>query len=234
MAIKNSWAKSAIIVTAVAILLPLSFYILAKALDKDKLTMPVYYNGAVKIPARDAAALINQRKILPVADLAAINQFGDSISLNRDLPGKLLAIDFIFTRCTDACPKLTSQMHQLEHAFHRTPMKRNDTMVQFISITVDPIFDSASVLREYARQAHADENRWWFLTGDKARIYGWMRDQLHLATGEGHGGADDFIHTQKIVVLDEQRFIRGYYDGLDTNEIIRCANDLGLLAMEKK
>lgn len=234
MAKKNTWAKSAIIVTAVAILLPLSFYILAKALDKDKLTMPVYYRGAEKIPARTAEKLVKQDKLQPVADLEGFNQFGDRISLNRDLAGKMLVIDFIFTRCTDYCPKLTAQMQQLEYAFHRTPMKRNDTMVQFISISVDPLHDSTAVLREYAHRAGADENRWWFLTGDKKAIYDWMRNQLHLSVPAGNGGADDFIHTQKIVVLDEDRFVRGYYDGLDTNEIIRCANDLGLLAMEKK
>lgn len=234
MATKNTWAKSAIIVTAVAILLPLSFYILAKAMDKDKLVMPVYYRGAEKIPAKTAQGMLKDQRLLPVADLEARNQFGDSISLNRSLPGKLLAVDFIFTRCTDYCPRLTAQMQQLVYAFHRTPMKRNDTMVQFISISVDPVHDSAAVLRAYAQHAGADENRWWFLTGDKKKIYDWMRSQLHLSVPAGNGGADDFIHTQKIVVLDENRFIRGYYDGLDTNEIIRCANDLGLLAMEKK
>lgn len=215
-------------------MLPLFFYVLAKSLGKDKLEMPVFYAGSRPIPAKQALQWQQQGKLKPVADLQAVNQFGDHISLNKNLAGKMLAIDFIFTRCTDYCPRLTQQMHQLEYAFHKKPMKQNDTMVQFISITVDPGHDSAAVLREYAQQAGADENRWWFLTGDKKAIYQWMRQELHLAVPDGNGGADDFIHTQKIILLDENRYIRGYYDGLDTNEIIRCANDLGLLAMEKK
>ncbi|MBS1630323.1 MAG: SCO family protein [Bacteroidetes bacterium] len=234
MARQRSRIISTLIVTAVAILLPLFFYVLAKSLGKDKLAMPVYYAGSQPIPAKQAKQKQQQGTLKPVADLQAINQFGDPISLNKNLAGKMLAIDFIFTRCTDYCPRLTEQMHQLEYAFHKKPMKQNDTMVQFISITVDPEHDSAGVLRAYAHHAGADENRWWFLTGAKKTIYQWMRGQLHLAVPDGNGGADDFIHTQKIVLLDEDRYIRGYYDGLDTNEIIRCANDLGLLAMEKK
>jgi protein SCO1/2 len=226
--------KKALIGIAVALVLPLSFYIIAKGLGKDKLAMPVYYHGDKKMEAHEGSKLVKEGVIKSVADLQAVNQFSENVSLNRDLPGKMLAIDFIFTNCTDFCPKLTGQMKRLEYAFRQTPMKRNDTMVQFISISVDPARDSAMALLSYAKAAGVDQNHWWFLTADKKTVYDWMRHELHLAVPSGDGGADDFIHTQQIVVLDKDRFIRGYYDGLDTAAVIRCANDLGLLAMEKK
>jgi protein SCO1/2 len=226
--------KTAIIGIAVALVLPLSFYVIAKMLGKDKLAMPVFYQGDKKIESHEAYKLVKKGSLSSVTDLEAYNQFGERVSLNRDLPGKMLAIDFIFTNCTSSCPKLTEQMKRLEYAFRQTPMKRNDTMVQFISISVDPARDSASVLRAYAERTGVDQNHWWFLTGDKKKIYDWARQQLHLSVPEGNGGADDFIHTNQVVLLDKDRFIRGYYDGLDTGAIIRCANDMGLLAMEKK
>lgn len=226
--------KTAFIGIAVALVLPLSFYIIAKSLGKDKLAMPVYYQGDKKIEARKAGKLISQGSLKPVENLVAYNQFGEQVSLNHDLPNKMLAIDFIFTNCTSSCPKLTQQMKSLEYAFRQTPMKRNDTMVQFISITVDPVRDSSDALRAYAERARVDQNHWWFLTGDKKALYNWARTQLHLSVPEGNGGADDFIHTNQIVLLDKDRFIRGYYDGLDTAAVMRCANDMGLLAMEKK
>jgi protein SCO1/2 len=50
----------------------------------------------------------------------------------------------------------------------------------------------------------------------------------------GDGGADDFIHSQKLVLLDFDRNIRGYYDGLDPADVKRCADDIVLLTLEKK
>lgn len=226
--------KTFLIGIAVAFVLPLSFYILAKSLGKDKLAMPVYYNVDQKIPSHEAMKLVHGGTLKPVADLQAVNQFGDPISLNRDLPDKMLVVNFFFTTCTASCPKLTQHMKLLEYAFRRTPMSRNDTTVQFISISVDPANDSAVALRKYAKHWTVDENHWWFLTGDKRSLYNWARSQLHLSVPAGDGGADDFIHSNQLVLLDRDRFIRGYYNGLDTADVGRCANDMGLLAMEKK
>jgi protein SCO1/2 len=226
--------QKALLGIAVALVLPLSFYIVAKLRHMDRLAMPVYYKVDQKINSHEAFKLAKKGELKPVSDLEAYNQFGEHVSLNRDLPNKMLAIDFIFTNCTSSCPRLTQQMKRLEYAFRQTPMKRNDTMVQFISISVDPVRDSVGVLRNYADQSGADQNHWWFLTGDKRMIYDWARTQLHLSVPEGNGGADDFIHTNQIVLIDKDRFIRGYYDGLDTLAVMRCANDMGLLAMEKK
>jgi protein SCO1/2 len=125
-------------------------------------------------------------------------------------------------------------MKLLQNAYRRTPMSPNDTIAQFISITVNPERDSYPALSDYAKRYGADPNHWWFITGDKKALYGYARHELHVEAPEGDGGADDFIHTEQIVVLDKDRNIRGYYNGLDSQAIGRCAYDIGLLAMEKK
>ncbi len=226
--------KTFLIGIAVAFVLPLSFYILAKSLGKDKLGMPAYYKGTERINSHDAMKLVRSGAFTPVKDLEARNQFGDLVSLHRDLQGKNLLINFIFLNCTSECPRLTTHMQMLQHAFRRTPMKRNDTTVQFISISVDPGRDSVAALRAYTKTHGVDENRWWFLTGDKKMIYDWARNELRLSVPAGDGGAEDFIHTKSMVLLDRDRYIRGYYNGLDTADLSRCAYDMGLLTMEKK
>lgn len=219
---------------SLAIGVPLLFYVIAKVLGKDKLEMPPYYKVEAAIPNHKATELIKEGKILPVEDLVATNQFGDKISLNKDLAGKMLVVNFFFTTCNSTCPKLTQNLKILQYAFRRTPMARNDTTVQFISITVDPERDTSGALRAYADKWKVDENHWWFLTGDKKMLYNWARTQFALHVPDGDGGADDFVHSNTLVLLDKDRFVRGYYDGLDTNAIGRCANDMGLLDMEKK
>lgn len=222
---------------AVAFLLPLSFYFIAKMLSKDHIVMPGHY-GIARVDSTKGAdgKLQLDTTYRTVADLALINQLGDNVTLNGTLQGKMLVVDFFFTNCTATCPKLTGNMGLLQKAFRHNPKIENglDNSVQFISITVNPERDSFPALRKYADGYGANHDHWWFLTGDKKAIYSYARNELGLATGPGDGGADDFIHTEKMVLIDARRNIRGYYDGLDTAQIKKCADDIVLLSMEKE
>ena len=59
-------------------------------------------------------------------------------------------------------------MKSLQQQFH-------GTNVLLTSITVDPEYDNEAVLSEYAQKFGALPDRWWFLTGPKATIYGLIR-----------------------------------------------------------
>lgn len=219
---------------AVAILLPLSFYIIAKVLKKDQINMPRYYVADRVDSHQVDGKMVYDTIFHKTAELEAINQFGDHVGLNKDLEGKIVVVNFFFTTCPTICPRLTRNMKLLQNAFRPTPMKKNDKSVQFVSISVNPERDTAHALFEYAKKYNADMNSWWFLTGDKKALYNYARNELHLVSPEGNGGADDFIHSQQIVLLDVDRNIRGYYNGLDSLEIGKCAFDIGQLNMEKK
>ncbi len=169
------------------------------------------------------------------SDLHLTNQLGENISLNNELAGKIMVVNFFFTTCPTVCPKLTGNMTMLQKAFRFNPKVENglDKSVHFVSISVDPVNDTFPALRAYAERFHANHDHWWFLTGDKKSIYDFARNELKLSVGPGDGGAEDFIHTQKLILIDARRNIRGYYDGTDTVEIKRCADDIVLLTMEK-
>jgi protein SCO1/2 len=171
-----------------------------------------------------------------VADLVLTNQFGKTISLNNDLKGKLLVIDFFFTTCPSICPRLTGNMKVLQTMFRKDTKKEGslDTVVQFISITINPGHDTFQVMRAYADRHGVNHDNWYFLTGDKKTIYNYARHELRLTVGDGDGGADDLIHTEQITLLDKDRHIRGYYDGLNDTSVVRCADDIVLLTMERK
>lgn len=218
---------------AVAILLPLSFFLLAKALGKDKIYLPGYFisqDGKIRGIPRDSAKYFD---VLKVGDVQGVNQLNKAVSLNKDLEGKILVVNFFFINCPTICPRLTSNMRMLSNAYRRTSMKQNEDLVQFVSITVNPERDTVAALRDYADRYKADHLHWWFLTGNKKELYDYARDQLHLSVPTGDGGAEDFIHTEQIVLLDRDRNIRGYYNGLDSLTIRNVASDIGLLDLEK-
>lgn len=221
---------------AVACLLPLSFYLIAKLLKKDHIIMPHYFR-ADKVDSISADGKMNyDTSFHQTKELELTNQLGDEVKMNEDLKGKIIIINFFFTHCPNVCPQLTRNMAMFQKAFRKDAKKefRIADEIQLVSITVDPTRDSFQALRVYADKFGVDHDHWWFLTGDKKTIYDYARNELGLATGAGDGGAEDFIHTEKIIVLDKERFIRGYYDGLDTASLKKCADDVVLLTLEKK
>jgi len=221
---------------AVALVLPLSFFVVAKLLKKDKIKMPGFYRTEKITTKIEGGKTIKDTVFHQVKDLRLVTQLGDTVSLNKDLKGKILAIDFFFATCPTVCPKLTGNMLMLQRAFRKDP-KKERTMeddVQLISITINPENDDVKTLRAYADRYGVNHDRWWFLTGDKKQIYDYARNELGLSLENGDGSENDFIHTQKIVVLDQERYIRGYYNGLDTVAISQCAYDISLLSLENK
>jgi len=221
---------------AVAFLLPLSFYMIAKLLSKDKIYLPGYYGvervDSTNVDGKAAVDTVYHK----VADLKLINQLGQDVTLNGTLQNRILVVGFFFTQCPSVCPKLAGNITMLQRAFRRNPKMENalDNTVHFLLISVDPANDTVSALRAYADRFGANHDHWWFLTGDKQSIYNYARNELKLSVGPGDGGADDFVHSQKLVLLDAKRHIRGYYDGLDTVAIKHCADDIVLLTMEKE
>jgi protein SCO1/2 len=83
------------------------------------------------------------------------------------LRGKVVVIDFIYTRCPlpDVCPRLSANFAMLQRRFREQAAGR----MMLLSVTVDPEFDTPAVLREYARRWGAGAE-WRFLTGDVAPL----------------------------------------------------------------
>lgn len=221
---------------AVAFLLPLSFYFITKALSKDKIHMPRHYGVDSVVTVNVDGKMKDDTIFHKISDLSLTNQLGDKISIDSNLKDKILVIDFFFINCPSVCPRLTGNMTMLQKAFRKNPRMETslENEVQFISITVNPEHDSFPAMRDYADRFYANHDHWWFLTGDKKIIYNFARNDLRLSVGPGDGGADDFIHTEKLTLIDKERHIRGYYNGLDTADVRKCADDIVLLTLEKE
>ncbi|UYQ92569.1 SCO family protein [Chitinophaga horti] len=162
-----------------------------------------------------------------VRDFELTNQFGQKVKLS-DVKSRFVVIDFFFTSCPTICPKLTTNLKMLQEAF-----EKNDTLIQIFSITVDPERDTVNAIKQYANKFEINPDNWWILTGDKKEIYDLARHELFVSVTQGNGGPDDFVHTEKIVLLDKERFIRGYYNGLDTTAIGKLAGDIATINIAK-
>jgi len=164
-----------------------------------------------------------------VPPFSLIDQFGRPFT-DHHVEGKILIVDFFFTRCTTICPRMGVQMQQLQ-------LKLNDEAykdVVFLSHTVDPEHDTPEVLREYARRLQADTARWKFLTGDKADLYLQGSEGYLLAAREEVIEPGGFLHSGEFVLVDKRRHIRGMYDGTTTAGMNALAADLKMLLKEER
>ena len=144
-------------------------------------------------------------------------QFDSSV-----LNGKIWVADFIFTHCPGPCPRMTSQMHQIQQATWKMPE------VKLVSFTVDPARDTPAVLASYAHEHHASEEHWYFLTGPQPALQRLGKDVFKLNNVDG-----TLQHSTRFALVDAESHIRGYYDTSEPGSIPKLVADIHLLAREK-
>lgn len=217
-----------------AVLLPTVSYLLVKRFSESAILMPPRYFADSVINKVVGGKSTTDTVWHKVSNITLSNQLGEQVSL-EDLKGKIIIADFFFTRCPSICPALTRNMKGLQDAMKmKNPRKRIDSaFVQFLSFSVDPDRDSVTALKKYADRFGVNHDSWWFLTGPKKNIYDFALNEFKLGLQDGENVDSNFIHTGKFVLLDKERIVRGYYDGLDTASLSKLAEDLTLLLLEK-
>ena len=227
-------SRKALLAIGIAVFIPLFSYLVVKSFTDDNKFLPRRYHYDTVITQVKDGIEVSDTVWHQVKDFRLQNQLGKWVSLS-DLNGKILVIDFFFTHCGSICPRLTENMRKLQEAIKtKDPRKLVDTpFVHFLSFTVDPERDSASVLKKYADKHGVNHDTWWMLTGDKHTIYDFGFHELTLGVPDSSVVDTNFIHSQYVVVLDRDRVVRGYYNGLDSTALNKLAEDIVFLMLER-
>jgi protein SCO1/2 len=138
------------------------------------------------------------------------------------LAGKIWVADFIYTTCPGPCPRMTSQMREVQDAVSTIPD------VRIVSFSIDPANDTPPVLAAYAKVHGASPSIWYFLTGPVPTLQMLDRDAFKLGNIDG-----TLEHSTRFVVVDRQGRIRGYYDTSEASAIQKVISDVRALAAER-
>jgi protein SCO1/2 len=227
-------SKKALLSLCIVALLPIVSYLIVKRASDDAVVMPRHYFPDSVINKVVDGKTVTDTVWHRLENISLVNQLGDTVSLD-DISGSIIIADFIFTRCPSICPTLTKNMKELQDAMKMKDSRRriDSSYVRFISFTVDPQRDTPEVLKHYADKYAVNHDTWWFLTGDKKKIYDYALNELKLGLQDGNGVDSNFIHTDKFVLIDKYRIVRGYYDGTDSTSMSKLAEDLTMLMLEK-
>lgn len=188
-------------------------------------TLPIYQPAMID-PLLVDESIQYVKKYHTIADFSLLNQNGQTITHN-DYDNHIYVADFFFTTCPSICPLMTDNMVYLQGLLDAFPE------VKLLSFSVTPEIDSVAVLKEYAIQKGVNDQRWNLLTGDKKAIYDLARKSYLVVQEDGDGGPHDMIHTENFVLVDNQRRIRGYYDGTVREDMEKILSDIRILRVEK-
>jgi protein SCO1/2 len=153
-------------------------------------------------------------------DFELIDQEGSTFRLSG-AQGRAVLLDFIFTRCPGPCPVLTAAHVRLQRRLPAELAART----HFVSVTLDPAYDTPERLREYAERRGADLRRWSFLTGDPAAVQQ-VLDAYHVGRVLTPDGEIDHLVVSVLVAPDGR--IAHYYPGVqvDIEQIVADLQEL--------
>ncbi|TSJ79684.1 redoxin domain-containing protein [Rariglobus hedericola] len=139
-------------------------------------------------------------------DFALYDQTGKVVSAAR-FRGKQVMLNFIFTRCQVAqmCPLATANMMVAQ----RKAKEAGVADIEFVSITLDPEYDTPGVLLTYAKQRGIDTTNFSFLTGPEGAIKDLLTQFGVLADFDG----SILKHTVSTLLIDAQGKIIWRTDG---------------------
>jgi protein SCO1/2 len=200
-------------------LLILSLLFIVSCEEKQQQQLP-YYDTPDFTPKWEMA---NEKTFHRIRPFKLINQ-ENQVFTEKEMDGKICVADFFFTTCPGICPKMTNSMADIQKEY------LNDDEILLISHSVTPETDNATVLKHYAKEKNVDFKRWKLLTGTKDEIYDLGRKYYFVEEDEGvKKGNDVFLHTENFILIDQQRHIRGIYNGLDPNSIKNLIRDIKVL-----
>lgn len=160
-----------------------------------------------------------------VQNFSFVDQNGHTVSQNS-FDGKVYVTEYFFTTCNGICPKMNANMEKVYEKF------KNNKDFAILSHTSLPETDSVPVLKAYQEKLIGDQQpggaHWYFVTGNKDSLYKMARQSYMLDDPNNNSLnlEDNFIHTQFFALVDRKKRVRGIYDGLKKDDIVRMEEDI--------
>jgi protein SCO1/2 len=160
-----------------------------------------------------------------IQNFKLVNQKGDSVKFPDS--EKITIVNFFFTRCPSFCRDMNKQMSRVVNTYQK------NNSLRFFSITIDPEYDTPSVLSNYSKSYNARPGKWDFLTGEKDLIYKLARQDFLEDAIKDTSTINNFIHSPMLVLVDMHKHIRGYYDSGNNDQVDKLIDEIKVLIAEE-
>lgn len=219
----KKYFKAGILLATLGI--PVFVFLFLKFFGKNNFDLPYFFpviaeNGQVKVIKGDT--IFHQPPSFQLID-----QNNRPFKYNPT-GGGIRILSFFFSRCGTICPTTNSNLGRIQEKFK--------DKISLISITVDPVYDTQKILNAYAQKYQRNLGSWFFLTGDKKYIYDLAIKGFKLPVADANeydqnikSIDETFIHSDKLLLIDDQGFVRGIYSSTDKFDIDRLVVEIKVL-----
>jgi protein SCO1/2 len=157
-------------------------------------------------------------------DFLLTDQNGKQVSLST-FKDKIFVVNFFYTGCPSVCKLMNENVNAVDSIY------KKNKMVYFVSITVNPKQDDVAALKKYADGFKGQSTKRLFLTGDTASVYNLARNGFLVNAVQT--GPNDFVYSDKLILIDAEKRIRGYYSGASSNDVDRLNSEIKVLYLEE-
>ncbi len=152
------------------------------------------------------------------------NAEGNDVKLTTE--HKMLSVvNFFYANNNNVLPELNKGIQNLQEQF------KDNKRIRFVSISIDPENDDANKLKQYTTKIGAIPQKWEVLTADTSVTYPLARNQFFVNAFQTESGG--FVFSDKLILLDAENRIRGYYTGTSNDEIRRISDEIKVLITEE-
>ncbi|MGI9547837.1 MAG: SCO family protein [Flavobacteriaceae bacterium] len=140
-----------------------------------------------------------------VPEFSMLNQ--DSIIIsNEDYKDKVYVIDFFFTTCPTICPIMSKNLVEIQDEF------REFEQFGVASFTINPVYDTPGILKEYAEQYGISDMDWHLLTGDSGQVYELANSGFNIYAAADPDVPGGFEHSGLFALVDREGYLRSRLD----------------------
>jgi protein SCO1/2 len=143
----------------------------------------------------------------------------------KSVENHIYVVDFFFISCPSICPMVSRQMLRVYDRFI------DEDRLKLVSFSIDPKRDTVERLANYARNLGVNTEKWKFVTGEKAAIFGIAKDYFSIAV-ENKEAPGGFDHSGRLILVDTQKHIRSFCDGTDPTSVDGFMEDIKSLLAE--
>lgn len=202
----------------------LVFFANGVALGQESLP---YFKDASFSPYWIDDSSIERQTFHKIPSFNFVDQNGTKIS-EKTFEGKVYVAGFFFSTCPGICPAVRSKLNKVQKEFS------SQEQVKILQHSIRPSYDSVDVLQEYARANGIKSGHWYLATGERDDIYALAKSAYFASEDLGNlQNTNDFLHTESLLLIDENRHIRGVYNGLNAASVNYLIADIKLLINQK-
>jgi len=219
----KAWKKAAILIAI--LLVPSLLYLLLSTGTNNFKPLP-FMGPKEAVEVMKDGELVIDTIYHTIPAFQFVDQNGASFS-SEELKGKIYVANFFFATCPTVCPKVSTNMLQVQDRF------KDRIDFRLLSFTVNPEHDTPEVLKEYAEKVHATDGLWTFLTGDKDSIYNIGFKGYFVSAQKDSIAPGGFLHSSNMMLIDGEGRLRGVFDGTSVSETNDLFDAIDILLVEK-